>query len=91
MTATELRANLLQQIEQADEKLLRVISSVLEAVKVEYVGEEVTEEEAEANYAKHLKPMTREEMTNELRESMADYERGNYITLEESAKEAASW
>lgn len=90
MTATELRTDLLQQIEQADEKLLRIVSSVLEAVKVEYV-EEVTEEEAQANNAEHLQPMTREEMTNELRESMADYERGNYITLEESAKEAATW
>ena len=98
-TAELLRTDLLQQIEQADEKLLRIVSSVLEAVKVEYASaaataaqeQEVTEEEAEANYAKHLKPMTREEMTSELREAMADYERGDYITLEESAKQAATW
>ena len=33
MSAAELRTDLLQQIEQADEKLLRIVSSVLEAVK----------------------------------------------------------
>jgi hypothetical protein len=90
MTAAELRTDLLQQIEQADEKLLRIVSSVLEAVKVEYVRD-VTEAEAEANYAKHLKPMTREEMTNELKEAMTDYEGGDYVTLEEMEKESATW
>ena len=91
MTAAELlRTDLLLQIEQADEKLLRIVSSVLEAVRVEYV-EEAAEEGPVCDYTEHLKPMTREEMSNELRESMADYERGNYITLEESANEAATW
>ena len=90
MTAAELRTDLLEQIEQADEKLLRIVSSVLEAVKVEYVRD-VTEAEAEANYAKHLKPMAYEEMTNELKEAMADYERGDYVTLEEMEKESAKW
>ena len=90
MTITDLRADLLQQIEQADEKLLRIVSSVLEAVKVEYV-QETTEEEAEAYYAQHLKPMTHEEMASELQQGMADYERGDYITLEEMKKESATW
>lgn len=89
MTATELRTDLLQQIEQADEKLLRVISSVLEAVKVEYVAE-VVEEEKVANYSQ-LKRMTQQEMKDELAEAMADYERGDYVTLEEMKKEAATW
>ena len=90
MDAIQLRTNLLQQIEQADEKLLRVISSVLEAVKVEYVAKEA-EEEAVVNYADHLEPMTRQEMKDELAEAMTDYERGDYVTLEEMEKESATW
>lgn len=90
MTATELRTDLIRQIEQADEKLLRVISSVLEAVRVEYI-QEVTEEDAETNYAEHLQPMTQEEMAEELREASADYERGNYFTLEDIKEESARW
>lgn len=89
MTATELRTDLLQQIEHADEKLLRIVSSVLEAVKMEYVAE-VVEEEKVADYSQ-LKRMTQQEMKDELAEAMADYERGDYVTLEEMKKEAATW
>jgi predicted transcriptional regulator len=35
--------------------------------------------------------MTRQEMKDELAEAMTDYERGDYVTLEEMKKEAATW
>lgn len=99
MTATELRTDLLQQIEQADEKLLRVISSVLEAVKVEYVAEEETtvfvadsEEEAEkmAAYEATLKPMSKAEFYADINESIEQYERGEYFTLDEVEQDTAA-
>ncbi len=93
MTANQLRTDLLQQIEQADEKLLRIVSSVLEAVKVEYLTEEeeVVGEKAIADYSQYLKPMTHPEMKEELAEAMADYERGDYVTLEKIEEESAKW
>ncbi|MEM9835702.1 MAG: hypothetical protein AAF828_04330 [Bacteroidota bacterium] len=87
------------RIEQANEQMLDALAELAEVLfktwqpeVVETAEEELnSEEEYAAIYKEHLKPMTHEEMTNELRESMADYEKGNYISLEESAKEAASW
>lgn len=94
MDAVQLRISLLQRIEQADEKLLRVINSVVDAVTDEYVteAEEQTEEvdQIAANEAK-LKPMTKAEMKAELDEAMAQYERGEYYTLEEVEKESSKW
>lgn len=96
MTATELRAKLLQQIEQADEKLLRVISSVLEAVKVEYVEEEeLTDEEltdlrtpimTTEEYETSLKPMTREELVARAKASDEDIAAGRVYSLEQVEK-----
>lgn len=88
MTATELRTDLLQQIEQADEKLLRVISSVLEAVKVEYVAEE--------NEAAVIGYRAGEELTvSALKTSIAKAEdqidRGEFLTADELEKETEEW
>ena len=94
MSATELRTDLLQQIEQADEKLLRIVSSVLKAVKTEYVAEEEEELTDEA-FAKlpvpPFKKRSREELMEELKEADAACDRGEFVTLEELDKEMASW
>ena len=97
MDALERKELLHLRIEQANEEMQIVLSKMVEALFQTYQPEVIEQKELEAEnddadfYAKNLKPMTREEMTNELAESMADYEKGNYISLEESAKEAASW
>jgi hypothetical protein len=97
MDAIQRKELLHLRIEQANDQLLEVLAEMAETLFKTYQPEVIEEKELETEsddadfYAKHLKPMTREEMTNELAESMADYEKGNYITLEESAKEAASW
>jgi len=88
MTATELRNDLLQQIEQADEKLLRVISSVLEAVKVEYVAEE--------NQATVIGYRAGEELTvgaleTSIAKAEAQIDRGEFLTAEELEKETEEW
>jgi len=58
MGAEQLRFSLIQRIEQADEKLLRVINSMVDAVVWEYVPEFTA-----AEYEASLKPMTVEELT----------------------------
>lgn len=87
MDAIQLRTSLLQRIEQADEKLLRVINSVVETVVAEYVEEGTVVEEV-PDFAK---PLTKEELLAELREGLEEYERGEYVTLEEMEKEAETW
>lgn len=83
------------RIEQADEQLLQVLAEMTESLFKTYQPEALEEEEAEAEvsafYAKHLRPLTREEMTSEIEQSMTDYERGDYLSLDDSSKDAASW
>ncbi|MEL6391591.1 MAG: hypothetical protein AAFR97_02490 [Bacteroidota bacterium] len=85
MTATELRSDLLQQIKQADEKLLRIISSVVEAVKTEYASEE--DDFDMAAYEASLKPMTIEELEARAIASNEDFEAGRVYDLDEVAAE----
>ncbi|NJC27501.1 hypothetical protein [Neolewinella antarctica] len=95
MSTTELRTGLLQQIEQADEKLLRVISSVLDAVKTEYTeqeDQELTDAEINALPAPPwAKKQTVTERNQELMEADAACDRGEFVTLEALQEEAASW
>lgn len=98
MTATELRTDLLQQIEKADEKLLRIMSSVLEAVKMEYANEQaeqITDEEladlrtpemSTEEYEASLKPMTREELIARAEASNEDIAAGRIYSIEQVEK-----
>lgn len=81
------------RIEQADEQILQVLAEMTESLFKTYQPEalEISDTELAAKYKEHLQPLTREEITSEIEQSMADYQRGDYITLEESSKEAASW
>lgn len=81
------------RIEQADEKILQVLAELTESLFKTYQPQvlEQPESDKSAVYAEHLSPLSREEMTKEIETAMADYERGNYLTLEESSKEVASW
>ena len=93
MSAAELRTDLLQQIEQADEKLLRIVSSVLEAVKTEYAEQEAVElTDAEINALPAppwAKKQTVAERNQQLMEADAACDRGEFVTLEALQEEAA--
>jgi predicted transcriptional regulator len=99
MDAIQKKELLHLRIEQANEQMLDVLAEMAETLFKtwqpeaieEVVKEEKNEAELAAIYAKHLKPMTRQEMKDELAEAMTDYERGDYVTLEEMKKEAATW
>jgi hypothetical protein len=93
MDAIERKELLHLRIEQANEEMQIVLAKMVEALFQTYQPEVVAEVavvEKTPDYSS-LTPMTRKEMTDELTESMACYERGDYMTLEESAKEAATW
>ena len=78
------------RIEQADEKLLAVLAEMTESLFRSYQpgAVEATETEAVPSWAK---PLTAEESLADLREGLAEYEAGEYLTLEEASKEAATW
>ena len=87
MGADLLIKHLHLRIEQADEQILQVLAEVTESLFRAYQPEVLEESESDlsAKYAEHLRPLTREELTSEIEQSMADYERGDYITLKESS------
>ena len=78
MGIDQLRTDLIQRIEQADERMLRVINSVVDAVATEYVPELTA-----AKYEASLKPMTVEELTARAVDSNEDIAAGRLIDLEE--------
>ncbi|MEM6395601.1 MAG: hypothetical protein AAF741_04585 [Bacteroidota bacterium] len=95
MTASELRSDLLLQIEQADEKLLRIIDSVVKAIKTEYnngtiSGEELadlrTPKMTVEEYEASLKPMTVEELIARAEASNEDIAAGRVYSLEQVEK-----
>ena len=86
MDTAQIRERLHLRIEQADERLLTVLAEMAETLFKAYQPQAVP-----SNYEKHMKPLTRQELTSEIETSMAECERGEYLTLEESSKEATAW
>ena len=100
MEATTTKDLLHLRIEQADDKLLTVLAELTETLFKSYQPEVIEEEpsmtdnpeEADkmAVYEATLKPMTKQELLSEIREGLADYHRGDYVTLDELEWEAKS-
>lgn len=93
MSLAQIREELHQRIDIADERLLRMVYVMTEA----YLEEE-EEEDAELAQiiAKHdesgpWKQMTEEELMEDLKESIAEIRRGEYISLEDLKKEMEEW
>jgi len=92
MNVELIKKRLFLRIEQADEKLLRVLDQFSEKLFDEYhddVGKELSDDEIMALPAPPwAKPLTQRESIADLREALAEYERGEYVSLEELDKEA---
>ncbi len=92
MNVELIKKRLFLRIEQADEKLLRVLDNLSEKLFDEYhddVGKEMSDDEIMALPAPPwAKPLTQRESIADLREALAEYERGEYVSLEELDKEA---
>ena len=87
MSLAQIREELHQRIDIADERLLRMVYVMTEA----YLEEEEDAELAQI-IAKHdqdgpWKQMTEEELMEDLKESIAEADRGEYISIEDLEKE----
>lgn len=81
MGALELRNNLLEYINQADERLLKVVKAVMES----YWEEEIVAHTIDG------KALTRKAYKEELNEAVAEIKRGEYTTHEDLEKESENW
>ena len=95
MSLTQIREELHQRIDLADEHLLMMVYDVMTELDQE---EEEEEEDAELAQiiAKHdqdgpWKQMTEEELMEDLKESIAEIRRGEYISIEDLEKEMEQW
>jgi hypothetical protein len=89
MSAEQLKERLHLRIEQADERMLRALDQFAETLFVEYYG---TEEDITVLPAPPwAKPLTEEESVADLQEALAEYERGEYTSLDDIDKEAEAW
>ena len=79
------------RIEQADEKLLAVLAELTESLFRSYQPEAVEDTQRDTTVPSWAKPLTAEASLADLREGLAEYEAGQYVTLEEASKEAATW
>ena len=81
MGAAELRKSLHHIIDQADERFLRMISSL---------ANEYTKEDKIVAY-RAGKAITKAGLYRELKEAEKEIENGDYLTIEEFAKESGKW
>lgn len=95
MSADLIKERLYLRIEQADEKVLRVLDQFTEILLAEYHTDEsqiITDEQILAiPPSPKWSKLSREELKAELDEANAQYERGEYVTLEEVEKESETW
>ncbi|SFD80068.1 hypothetical protein [Flavobacterium phragmitis] len=81
MGALELRESVLEYINAADERLLKVVKAVIES----YQEEEIVA------FSIDGKPVTRSEYKTELANVKLEIERGEYISQKDLEKESENW
>ena len=91
MSVEIIKKRIFLRLEQADERLLRVLDQFVETLFEEYhhnEGKELSDEEIMALPAPPwAKPLSKEESIADLQEAIAEYKRGEYVTLDELEKE----
>lgn len=81
MGALELRDSVLEYINTADERLLKVVKAVIESYQENDI----------VAYAIDGTPLTRTTYKAELQEAIAEIKRGEYISQEDLEKESNNW
>jgi hypothetical protein len=81
MGALELRDSVLEYINTADERLLKVVKAVIES----YQENDVVAYTVDGN------PLTRIDYKEELQQAKAEIKRGEYTTQEDLEKESNNW
>ena len=94
MGLPELKQKIQMQIENADERLLRIVSSVFDNYLNEDEFVETTEKNlAEPNIAYDTagKPLTLKQYNEEIDKGIDDFENGRFISHEALLEEIKSW
>lgn len=81
MGALELKDSILNLLNDADEKLLKVVKETID----NYKEEEIVAHTVEG------KPLTRKEYKEKLDNAFLDYKKGNFTTQEDLEKEIENW
>jgi hypothetical protein len=81
MGALELKNSVLQYINSADERLLKVVKAVIES----YQEDEII------SYAVNGNPLTRNQYKIELTQAIEEINQGKFISQEDLEKESESW
>ncbi|WP_310558730.1 hypothetical protein [Flavobacterium sp.] len=94
MGLPELKQKIQLQIENADERLLRIVSSVFDNYLTDDEFVETTIDsvsEPVVAYDIAGKPLTLKQYNEEIDKGIADFENGRYISQEDLEKEIDSW
>lgn len=94
MGLPELKQKIQMQIENADERLLRIVSSVFDNYLNEETAVETTENivsEPTVAYDTAGKPLTLKQYNQEINKGIDDFENGRFISQEDLEKEIDSW
>lgn len=94
MGVSELKEKIQMQIENADESLLEIVSSVLDNYLSEPISDyETTNDVTDTTVAYDItgKPLTIKEYNEEIDLGIADFENGNFISHQELLEEMKSW
>ena len=91
MSATEIKELLHQRIEQVDESFLNVMYAMMEAYIKEQKEAALEAEIMAIPPDPSLRQLTAEEMEERLAKSEAQFETGDYMTIEELRKESETW
>lgn len=94
MGLPELKQKIQMQIENADERLLRIVSSVFDNYLNEDAIVETTENlasEPTIAYNTTEKPLTLKQYNEEIDKGIEDFKNGRFISQEDLEKEIDSW
>ena len=82
MSTSELRKSVHNYIENADERFLRMVSSM---------ASEYSNHENKVIAFRADKSLTKKQLYNELKEAEQEIENGDYVTIEDFEKESSQW
>ncbi len=88
MSTSQIRNALHLKIEQIDESFLRVMYAMTETYLKEKADAELEQEVKSVPPNASWKPLTEVELMERLAASASEYEKGNYLTMDELEKES---
>jgi len=91
MSTSQIRNALHLKIEQMDERFLRVMYAMAETYLKEKADADLEQEVKNVAPNENWKPLTESELMERLASSAAEYEKGNYLTIDELENESEQW